>query len=139
MIEKFNDFESGYINKAGVFKFTIVDAELQDSKKGDPMVKLTLKANEGSTTVYHSLVEKARWSYNRLIAAALKLTDEQKKTFELDYQTIHRDLIGKEVMGIVEEQSYVKENKVLDPNTGTFNTTEENKISYKVTGYEIAE
>ena len=138
MIEKFSDYNGGFIEQAGEFVFKIEDAEIMDSKKGDPMVKITLKADEGSTTVYHSLNPKARWSYNNLIACALKLTPEQKKTFELDYFTIHNDLIGKEVIGKVEEQAYVKEVKAMNGD-GTFNTVEENRVSYKVVSYAPVE
>lgn len=138
MIEKFSDYNGGFIDHAGEFVFVIDDAEVMDSKKGDPMVKLTLKSEEGSTTVYHSLSPKARWSYNNLIACALKLTPEQKKTFELDYFTIHNDLLGKSVIGVVEEQSYTKEIKVPD-DYGTFTTSEEIKTSYKVTSYKPVE
>ena len=138
MVEKFSDFEgSKFLDKAGSFIFTITDAELTNSKRGDPMVALTLESDEGMTTVYHSLNQKARWSYNRLIAAAFKLTDEQKKTFELDYQTIHRELLGKQVLCDVEEESYKKEIKV-PTDLGTFETTYEDKISYKVKDYHEA-
>ena len=135
MIEKFSDYNNGFIEKAGKYEFTIQDAEILDSKKGDPMVKLTLKSDEGSTTVYHSLNPKARWSYNNLIRCALKLTPEQQKSFELDYFTIHNDLIGKTVIGNAEEQMYTKEIKV-PTDDGTFETSTEDRVSYKVVSYE---
>lgn len=138
MVEKFSDFEGlKYLDKAGEFEFTITDAELMDSKKGDPMVKFTLESTEGSTYVYHSLAPKARWSYNNLIRCALHIDNEKAKTFELDYFTIHQELIGKKVIGVAEEDSYVKE--VKKPTAeGTFETVEETKISYKITSYKEA-
>lgn len=136
MVEKFADFEgTGYLSEAGEFVFEITSAELKDSKAGSPMVVLEAKSDKGMTTLYHSLNEKARWSYNRLISACLQLTDEQKKTFELDYQTIGRDLIGKKFIGVVEEDTYEKPvKKMLDD--GTFDDDVEVKTSYKVKEYK---
>lgn len=136
MVEKFNDFEGmSFLNEEGTFEFEIISAELKDSKAGDPMVVLEAKSDKGMTTLYHSLKEKARWSYNKLIAACLKLTDEEKKTFELDYQTIGQQLVGKKFMGIVEEDTYEKPiKKMLDD--GTFQDDVEVKTSYKVKSYE---
>ena len=135
MIEKFSDYDgTKYLSKEGEFEFEIVDAELKDSKKGTPMVVLELKSDEGTTNVYHSLEPKARWSYNNLIRAALNLTNEQAKSFELDYETIHQQLIGKKIIGNVVADKYVKE--VKKPNDdGTFTTTNEEKVSYKVVSY----
>ena len=135
MIEKFSDYEgTQYIAKEGQFVFEIMNAELADSKKGTPMVVLELKSDEGMTKVYHSLEPKARWSYNNLIRAALNLSNEQAKTFELDYQTVHQQLIGKKILGDVAADKYLKE--VKQPNDdGTFTTTNEEKVSYKITSY----
>lgn len=135
MIEKFSDYEgTQYLSKEGQFVFEITNAELADSKAGTPMVVLELKSDEGVTTVRHSLNPKARWSYNNLIRAALNLTNEQAKTFELDYETVHQQLIGKKILGDVAEDKYVKE--VKKPNDdGTFTTTNEEKVSYKITSY----
>lgn len=135
MIEKFSDYEGNqYLSKEGQFEFEITDAELADSKKGTPMVVITLKSEEGSTKVYHSLEPKARWSYNNLIRAALALTNEQAKNFELDYQIVHQQLIGKKILGDVTADKYIKE--VKKPNDdGTFTTTNEEKTSYKVVSY----
>lgn len=137
MIEKFSDYEGGqFLNKAGKFIFTVEDAEIKESSKGDPMVVLTVKAPEGTTTIYKSLVPKARWSYNQLIKACLKLnTPEKINAFECDYQTIHNDLIGKQFVGTVEEDVYNKEVKTpLDD--GTFQTEIVPTKSYKITKYD---
>jgi hypothetical protein len=136
MVEKFSDYEgTQYLKEEGEFVFEIMNAELQDSKAGTPMVVLELKCDKGVTTVRHSLNPKARWSYNNLIRAALKLNDETAKTFELDYETVHQQLIGKKIVGNVETDTYTKE--VKKPNDdGTFTTTNEEKISYKVTSYQ---
>lgn len=132
MIEKFSDYEGGnFIDKEGEFNFEIKDAELMDSKSGNLMVKFDLQAPEGSATVYHVLTPKARWTYNRLIGAALALTEEQKKSFELDYETIHSQLIGKHVLATVNAESYIKEIKV-PLEDGTYQTSEEERVGYKV-------
>lgn len=132
MIEKFSDYEGGnFIDKEGEFNFEIKGAELMDSKSGNLMVKFDLQAPEGSATVYHVLTPKARWTYNRLIGAALALTDEQKKSFELDYETIHNQLIGKHVLATVNAESYIKEIKV-PLEDGTYQTSEEERVGYKV-------
>ena len=136
MVEKFSDFEGmGFLSEEGEFEFEITSAELKDSKAGTPMAVLEAKSEAGQTTLYHSLVEKARWSYNRLIAACLNLTAEQKKTFELDYQTIGQQLIGKKFIGVVEEDVYEKPIKrMLDD--GTFEDDVEVKTSYKIKEYK---
>ena len=91
MIEKFADFEkSAYLDKTGVFTFTITDAELTNTKKGDPMWKFTCDSEAGQTTLYHAILPTTKWSFNKLIAACLNLTDEQKKTF-----SSIRSLMGK--------------------------------------------
>lgn len=140
MIEKFSDYEGGnFIDQEGEFNFEITSAELMDSKAGNLMVKFDLKAPEGSTTIYHALTPKARWTYNRLIGAALALSDEQKKTFELDYETIHNQLIGKHVLAVVKAEKYVKEIKI-PLEDGTYQTSEEERVGYKVdtTSYKPA-
>jgi hypothetical protein len=136
MVEKFADFEGmGFLSEEGEFEFEITNAELKESKAGSPMVQLDAKSDKGQTTLYHSLNEKARWSYNKLIAACLKLTDEEKKTFELDYQTIGQQLIGKKFIGVVEEDTYEKPIKrMLDD--GTFEDDVEVKTSYKIKEYK---
>ena len=136
MVEKFNDFEGmEFLSEAGEFVFEITNAELKDSKAGMPMAVLEAKSDHGTTTLRHSLIEKARWSYNKLIAACLQLTPEQKKTFELDYQTIGQQLIGKKFIGVVEEDVYEKPiKKMLDD--GTFEDDVEVKTTYKVTEYK---
>ena len=136
MVEKFNDYEGmGFIEQEGEFEFEITSAEVKDSKSGTPMVVLEAKSEAGMTTLYHSLNEKARWSYNKLIAACLQLTAEQKKTFELDYQTIGQQLIGKKFIGVVEEDAYEKPiKKMLDD--GTFVDDVEVKSSFKVKEYK---
>ena len=137
MIEKFSDYEGGqFLNQAGKFTFTVEHAAIKESSKGDPMVVLTVKAPEGTTTIYKSLVPKARWSYNQLIKACLKLnTPEKINAFECDYMTIHNDLIGTKFVGTVEEDVYNKEVKTpLDD--GTFQTEIVPTKSYKITKYD---
>lgn len=137
MIEKLSDYESaGWLQQAGQFEFEVKKAELKDSKNGTTMVVLECESSEaGKTTLYHSLTAAARWSYNNLIKACLNLTTPEKiRNFELDYEIIHQQLIGKHFIGDVEEQTYEKENKV--PNAdGVFETTYETKKSYKVVRY----
>ena len=138
MVEKFSDFEgAGFLSKAGKFVFEVMNAELKDSKAGTPMVVLEVKSDEGQSTIYHSLNVKARWSYNNLIKACLNLdTKEKIQAFECDYELIHNELIGKKFVGVVECQMYDKEvKKPLDD--GTFETTVEQKESYKIVSYEF--
>lgn len=141
MIEKFSDFESaGFLQQEGEFVFEVKEAELTESKAGKPMVKLTVESEEaGKSTIYHSLDPKARWSYNNLIKACLNLnTPEKIKAFELDYELIHRDLIGTSFIGTVEAQSYTKTSKVpLDD--GTFDERSEEATSYKIVAYSPVE
>lgn len=139
MIEKFSDYESaGFLSQEGEFVFEITEAELKDSSKGNPMVVLGAKSDAGSTTLYHSLNPKARWSYNNLIKACLNLNSKEKiEAFECDYETIHQKLIGKKFVGVVECETYQKEIKIpLDD--GTFETGTETKESYKVKTYKFA-
>ena len=103
------------------------------------MVKLEVESRQaGKSTLYHTLDPKARWSYNNLIKACLHDqldTPEKVEAFELDYETIHTELIGKHFVGHVEIESYTKEVKVpLDD--GTFDTTEETVDSYKIKSYK---
>lgn len=120
--------------------FTVDEAELTESKKGDPMWKFTMKCKEGSTNVWHSLVKQARWSFNNLIKACLKLDTEEKiANFECDYEQIGHDLVGKQFMATVKKDTYTKETKIpLDD--GTFEDGLEEKVSYKIdtSTYEIA-
>ena len=139
MIEKFSDYESaGFLSQEGEFVFEITEAELKDSSKGNPMVVLGAKSDAGSTTLYHSLSPKARWSYNNLIKACLKLDTKDKiEAFECDYEVIHQKLIGAKFVGVVECETYQKEIKIpLDD--GTFETGTETKESYKVKQYKMA-
>ena len=138
MVEKFSDFESAkYLDKEGVFTFTVKDAEVKDSSKGNAIVVFTVEAPEGQSTLYFVLTDKAKWKYNLFIKACLfeKLnTPEKIAAFTLDYELIHKELIGKKFVGKVEEECYEKEIKV--PNAdGTFDTRVEDKISYKITEF----
>lgn len=138
MIEKFSDYESaGFLNKDGEFEFEITNYELKDSSKGDPMAVFEVKTTDDGSkaTIYHSLNPKARWSYNNLIKACLKLTPEKIKTFELDYEVIGQDLVGKKFIGHVEKQSYEKAIKVLQED-GTYADSTEVRESYKIVSYE---
>ena len=138
MVEKFSDFEGmGFLAEAGEFVFEVTDAELKDSKAGTPMVVITAKCEKGQTTLYHSLNPKARWSYNNLIKACLNLdTREKIEAFACDYELIHNDLIGKKFLGVVKEETYVKETKVMQDD-GTFVEGSEEKTSYKVSEYKF--
>lgn len=139
MVEKFSDYESvGFINQEGEFVFEVMSAELKESKAGNPMVVLEVKSDEGTSTLYHSLNPKARWSYNNLIKACLRLdTREKINSFECDYETVHNMLVGKKFLGTVTCEQYTKTVKVPTAD-GTFEDMEETKDSYKITAYSIA-
>lgn len=137
MVEKFSDYEDGFIEEAGIFTFEVLDAEIKDSAKGSMMAVFSVKCPVGKTTIYHVIEPKSRWSYNKFIAACLNLSAEEKQTFELDYGTIHLKLVGKKFVGVVEEQSYVKEDKRLLED-GTYDTVEETRVSYKIISYSPA-
>ncbi|MBR2384459.1 MAG: hypothetical protein IKA99_02500 [Clostridia bacterium] len=139
MIEKFSDYEgAGFLSQEGEFEFEVMDYELKDSKSGTPMAVFNVKSDVGQSTIYHSLNAKARWSYNNLIKACLKLNTKEKiEAFSCDYETIGNDLVGKKFLGTVEEQTYQKQVKVpLDD--GTFEDGVEEKISYKIVSYKEA-
>lgn len=139
MIEKFSDYESaGFLSQEGEFEFEVMDYELKDSKSGTPMAVFNVKSDAGQSTIYHSLNSKARWSYNNLIKACLKLNTKEKiEAFSCDYETIGNDLVGKKFIGTVKEETYQKQVKVpLDD--GTFEDGVEEKISYKIIAYKEA-
>lgn len=132
MKEKFADYEgSQFIEQEGEFVFTVDEAELTESKAGDPMWVFTMKSEVGSGKCWHSLTKNARWTLNKLIAACLKLTPEQKATYELDYETIGNELIGKQFVATVKKDTYLKESKRPTPD-GRFEDITEEKISYKI-------
>lgn len=136
MIEKFSDYEGQqYLNEEGEFEFEIKNYELKDSKSGSPMAVFEVSSDHGTTTIYHSLSPKARWSYNNLIKACLKLSPEDVKGFECDYELIGKDLVGKKFIGEVECQTYEKEVKVPQDD-GTFVDSVETKESYKIVSYK---
>lgn len=140
MIEKFSDYESvGFLATEGKFEFEVKSAEIKDSSKGEPMVVLEVESKDaGKTTLRHSLMPKARWSYNNLIKACLKLdTREKIDNFELDYQTIHNDLIGTKFVGLVAKEIYKKEIKIPQDD-GTFEDGIEEKETYKIKEYFMA-
>ena len=139
MIEKFSDYESvGFLSQEGEFEFEVIDYELKDSKNGTPMAVFNVKSDAGQSTIYHSLNAKARWSYNNLIKACLKLNTKEKiESFSCDYETVGNDLVGKKFIGTVKEETYQKPVKVpLDD--GTFEDGVEEKISYKIIAYKEA-
>jgi hypothetical protein len=139
MVEKFSDYESaGYLQSEGEFVFEIKSYELKDSKAGNTMAVFEVEAPEGQSTIYHTLSPKARWSYNNLIKACLRLdTKEKIEAFECDYETVGQQLIGKKFIGVVECESYQKEiKKPLDD--GTFETGYETRESYKIKSYKMA-
>lgn len=139
MVEKFSDYESvGFLSKEGEFEFEVMDYELKDSKNDNLMAVFNVKSDEGQSTIYHSLNPKARWSYNNLIKACLKLNTKEKiDAFSCDYETIGNELVGKKFIGTVKEETYQKQVKVpLDD--GTFEDGVEEKISYKIIAYKEA-
>ena len=139
MVEKFSDYESvGFLSKEGEFEFEVTDYELKDSKNYNMMAVFNVKSDEGQSTIYHSLNPKARWSYNNLIKACLKLNTKEKiNAFSCDYETIGNELVGKKFRGVVEEQTYEKQVKIpLDD--GTFQDGVEEKTSYKIVEYKEA-
>ena len=79
-----------------------------------------------------SLSDKARWRYNQLIAAALKLTKEQRRTYELDYETIGQELVGKEFYGVVEYKEVPRTVRVPDED-GIIVEKTEVKSFYEIT------
>lgn len=138
MIEKFSDYESvGFLSQEGEFEFEVTDYELKEGKSG-PMAVFNVKSDAGQSTIYHSLNAKARWSYNNLIKACLKLNTKEKiEAFSCDYETIGNELVGKKFIGTVKEETYQKQVKVpLDD--GTFEDGVEEKISYKIIAYKEA-
>lgn len=140
MVEKFSDYEGvGFLNEEGEFLFEVVDYELKESSKsGEPMAVFTAKCDKGQTTIYHTLGAKARWSYNNLIKACLKLdTKEKIEAFECDYEIIGKDLVGKKFVGVVEQDTYTKDVKIPQDD-GTFIDGVEEKISYKIKSYKMA-
>lgn len=139
MKEKFSDFEgSGFINQEGEFLFEIMEAELTDSKAGNPMWKLLAKSDEGQSSMYFSLNPKARWKLNNLIKACLRLdTKEKINNFMCDYETIGQELVGKKFIGVVECEVYEKEIKVPNDD-GTFRNDVERRDSYKIDDYKMA-
>lgn len=138
MVEKFSDYESaGFLRQEGEFEFEVMDYELKEGKSG-PMAVFNVKSDAGQSTIYHSLNAKARWSYNNLIKACLKLNTKEKiEAFSCDYETIGHELVGKKFIGTVKEETYQKQVKVpLDD--GTFEDGVEEKISYKIIAYKEA-
>ena len=139
MVEKFSDYESvGFLSKEDEFEFEVTDYELKDSKNDNMMAVFNVKSDEGRATIYHSLNPKARWSYNNLIKACLKLNTKEKiNSFSCDYETIGNELVGKKFIGTVKEETYQKQVKVpLDD--GTFEDGVEEKVSYKIVEYKEA-
>lgn len=137
MIEKFSDYEgTSFLDREGDFVFEVMNYELKDSSNGTPMAVFNVKSEAGQSTIYHSLNTKARWSYNNLIKACLKLNTREKiDAFSCDYETVGNDLVGKKFLGTVEEQTYQKQVKVpLDD--GTFEDGVEERISYKIVSYK---
>ena len=140
MVEKFSDYEGmQFINQEGTFEFEVTEGELKTSSTGNPMVVIGAKCPVGSTTMYFSLTPKARWKYNNFIKACLKLdTPEKIAAFELDYELIHQQLIGKKFLGEVVCETYEKEIKVPSPDgDGTFINTTETKESYKIDSFDM--
>lgn len=131
MVEKFADYESvNYVEKEGTYEFEVTDYELKDGKEF-PCAVFEVKSDAGKSTVYCSLSPKARFNYNSFIAACLNLTPEQRKTFELDYEIIGQQLVGKHFLGEVVCESYDKEVKTMNDD-GTMSTDIVKKDGYKI-------
>ena len=130
------DYEgTQYINEEGTFIFTVKDAEIKDSKAGNPMVVFTVQSDHGQSTLYFPLTDKAKWKYNKFIKACLKLDHISKyKDLEIDYELVHHDLIGTQFQGTVECEEYQKTVKV-PTDDGRFEERVEDSISYKITDY----
>lgn len=140
MIEKFSDYESvGFLAEEGEFVFEVKDYELKTSKAGNEMAVFQVESDHGKSTLYHTLDTKSRWSFNNLIKACLKLdTKEKIDAFECDYQTIGHDLVGKKFVGVVTHDTYTKQIKIPQDD-GTFVDGVEEKDSYKITSYKMAD
>ena len=138
MKEHFSEYESvPFIEKEGIFKFTVKSAELKESSKGEPMVVLEVESDEGKSILRHSLTAKARWSYNNLIKACLNLDTKKKiDDFECDYELIHLELIGKQFMGKVQRDQYTKVVK-KPTEDGIFENVDEVRDSYKIVSYDF--
>ena len=134
MIEKFSDYETGYLATEGVFEFEVKSYELAEGIKAAQAV-FDVKCDEGITKVRHSLAPNARWSYNKFISACLNLTPEKKRTLEIDYEVIGNDLVGKKFIGVVSLEVYDKISKEPQDD-GTFKETTEKKEAYKITEYK---
>lgn len=138
MKEKFANYEQGlYLQSEGTFKFTITSYELTTSAAGNDMAMFEVSSEEGDSKLYFPLTPKAKWKYNQFIKAILHDqldTNAKIKAFELDYETIGRELIGKTFLGDVESETYQRETKIPNPD-GTFRTVVEDKVAYKIVGY----
>lgn len=129
MVEKFSDYEgTQYLNQEGTFNFEVTDAELRQSSSGNPMVVFTVKAVEGTSSLFFSLSPKARWKYNSFIKACMT------PPAELDYETFHNELIGCHFLGDVIHDYYTTTKKVPTAD-GRFVEEEVEKETYKIDGY----
>ena len=130
MLENFDDaFGGEYLNKEGVFQFEVIEATLKESSKGDPMVEVTLKCDEGQTKDYFVLTDKAKWKYKNFIALCFGYTSKEALIadgFQKDLDTVHNELIGK----------YIKDVKV-ENDDGVFETRQEERVSYKINKYVV--
>lgn len=141
MVEKFSDtLSAGFLSQEGEFVFEITDCELREGPKG-VMAVLGVKSDAGTSTLYHSLSSKAKWSYANLVKACYNLDTQDKiNSFAphdggIDYELIGNDMIGKKFLGIVECQQYEKEIKIPNDD-GTFTNGVETKDSYKIIEYK---
>lgn len=140
MLENFDDaFGGEYLNKEGTFQFEVIEATLKESSKGDPMVEVTLKCDEGQTKDYFVLTDKAKWKYKNFIALCFGYTSKEALIadgFQKDLNTVHNELIGKKVWGEVKEDKYIKDVKV-ENDDGVFETRQEERVSYKINKYVV--
>lgn len=136
MVEKFSDYESSqYLSTEGTFDFEVTNASLQQSSTGGTMAVFDVKCEAGVSKLYFSLSTKARWKYNNFIKACMKFDNPAKyKELQLDYETYHRNLIGKHFIGTVVTDTYEKSIKVPQPD-GTFADDVEIRVSYKIDKY----
>lgn len=135
MLEKFSDYEGGaFINEEGTFRFQITSYEMRVAKSGADMAVFSVMSDHGGLTIYHSLDKAARWSYNNLIRACKHITPEMAKSYELDYETIGKELVGTWFVGVVKAEQYTKQSKVVRED-GTFESVDEIATSYKIKKY----
>lgn len=137
-IETFEDaFGGEFLNEEGTFQFEIVEANLTESRNGDPMIEVLMKCDKGQTKDYFVLSDRAKWKYKKFVALAFGYTSKEALIadgFSKDLDTVHNELIGKKVWGVVKKDTYEKEVKVAKDDD-TFETVMEERTNYKIKDY----